>query len=283
MILIPCLAYASSDLCSEIPARAYTSHPEFDNTITLTVVNEWEISWTGYAFGIDIYEDGGNATVMFVDYLADKIHSLDPIIGGSAGPGIDLDSGNQFCTGIAWNNSTSSPAWYTSDIYDSVLYCTEDDFGTWSTVADPSGDMGRGMDFDGTNYWIAMRSGGIIRFQPGGSSETLSTPEVPSSSLMSGITTFPYASDTGIAVTSWDAGNIYFYSWDGSVLSFLGSALCPADDLYKSSGLGYSSSRNSIFWSYKAIGSGYNIVEFTFIIGTALDRCTWGSIKAGLL
>lgn len=73
-----------------LPLRAYTSHPEFDNTIALTVVNEWKISWTGYAFGIDIYEDGGTATVMFVDYLADKIHSLNPIIGGSAVPALIL-------------------------------------------------------------------------------------------------------------------------------------------------------------------------------------------------
>ncbi|MCD4702677.1 MAG: hypothetical protein K8S24_12555, partial [Candidatus Aegiribacteria sp.] len=205
-------------------ASVHPLHPEFDNTITVTAINEWEISWTGYAFGIDIFEDGSNATVMFVDYMADQIHSLDPATGGSAGPGIDLDSDNQFCMGIVWNNSISSPVWYTNDIYDTVLYCTDDNFVTWSTVADPSGDTGRGMDFDGTDHWVALRPNGIIRFQPGGSSETLSTPEVPSSSYMNGITTFPYEGDTRIAITSWEAENIYFYSWDGSILVFLGSA-----------------------------------------------------------
>jgi len=274
-MLIPCFVYASSE------AGVCVSHSGDDDTITITAVNEWEISWTGYAFGIDIFEDGSTATVMFVDYMVDQIHSLDPTTGGSAGPGIDLDPANQFCTGIVWNNSTANPVWYTNDTYDPVLYCTDDEFTTWSTVADPSGNTGRGMDFDGTDYWIAMRPNGIIRFQPGGSSETLSTPEVPASSFMNGITTFPHEGDIGIALTSWEASSIYFYRWDGSALAFLGSAPCPADDLYGSSGLGYSSSRGSIFWGYKATGGGYKIVEFTFDIGTALDRTTWGSIKAG--
>ena len=169
----------------------------------------------------------------------------------------------------------TTPIYYTDDWTDNVLYYTDDYGSSWSTVANPSGNAARGMDFDGTDFWCSNATSGVIRFQPGGSQEVIALPEVPSQ--MSGVTTFPYMGDIGLCVTTYNTLNFYFYSWDGSTATYLGSAACPAS-CSSSYGLAYSDDRGTIFWSYNS--GGYQIAEVDFDIDVALDRMTWGEIKA---
>jgi hypothetical protein len=99
--------------------------------------------------------------------------------------------------------------------------------------------------------------------------------EVPTQ--LSGVTVFPFMGDVGLCVTTYSTFNLYFYQYDGSSMTYLGSVACPAS-CSSSYGLAYSENRGTIFWSYNS--GGYMLGEIEFSIDVALERSTWGEIKA---
>ncbi len=134
------------------------------------------------------------------------------------------------------------------------------------------------MDFDGTYYWETTLAA-LWRFQPGGAAIEIPVTGIPGP--LTGLTTFPYGANLGIAVTTYNVHNIYFFEWDGSSLSSLGYAACPGTNIGStgSYGLTYSSTTGNMHWSYKNTSDDFFIVEFTFSI-TSLERSSWGSIKS---
>ncbi len=243
--------------------------------ITLTFLQDWQITWAGQALGIDCWDDGSSTYVIFSNATDDMLGSLDPTTGATGPVSCTLDPANDTCFGVAYDDEATTPLWVTSDWGVSDNFCSYD-LISWFTETDPYGTTGRGMAHDGTDFWIASYNGNVYRYQPGGSTTEYSTPEVGSG--QSGLAAFPYGGDILVVLTCYQNLNLFFYNFDGSTLSYLGSAACPVST-YRSYGLAYSENRGTIFWSYAPASGDYRIAELSFLL-TALERTTWGELKA---
>lgn len=271
LLAMAAMVFAANDGCTE----SYVSMNPAPSTddISLSVVNDWALPSGEKALGIDVYESPSQVLVLGTDNTNGYIQGWDA--GTSAGT-LPLDAANGSCFGVAWNNNPDTDTYYTNDWSSSNLFYTEDFGSTWTTTPNPAGSNGRGMDFDGTDYWSTNGTGGgIWRFQPGVGQSNLSTPEIPTQP--SGLAVFPYMGDVGIAITCYQTMNIYVYVWDGSTLSYLGSAACPGSP-YRSYGLTYSDTTDHLYWSYSPTSGSYSIAELSFTI-TSLSRDTWAGIK----
>jgi hypothetical protein len=245
--------------------------PSTDN-ISLTLLSTW--SPVTKALGLDVFETAEYAYILGTNNEGLVVQGYET--SGAPVGSMPLSASNSSCFGVAWNNNPDTDTYYTSDWNISNLFYTEN-FGTnWTTVPSPAGSDGRGMDFDGTHYWMTNGTGGgLWRFQPGSGQTNVAIPQI--TAQPSGVTVFPYGSNFGVAVTSYTDLNIWFYEWNGSSLDLLGSASCPASCSY-SYGLAYSEYTGTIFWSYSS-GSTYYVSEVGFDI-SSLQRDTWGGIKA---
>ncbi len=269
MLCVTAMVFANDDGCTEILSSS--SLPSTDG-ITLSVLNTF--SPGQMSLGMDIYEGSSSTLALAANPNSDMIQFYDAS-SGSPQASMDLSSANTNCFCAAFNDDLTNEVYYTDDWNNNNLFYTDDSGSTWATVTSPVLDEGKGMDFDGTDYWITDFSLEVCRFQPGGSYEMLSTPQIPSQ--LSGLTVFPYNGSICLAVTAYSTLNIWFYTWNGSTLSFMGSAPCPGSP-QKSYGLAYSESRGTIFWSYKNSSEQFEIAELSFDI-TALSRNTWAGIK----
>lgn len=250
--------------------------PPTSDDVELTILDSWTVTWASQALGLDVVEDGTDQTVIFSDQLSDAVNSLDPDAGGAGSISFPLYGPNNYCFGIAWGEDSSQTEYCSDDWSASDVYYTED-LVDWSTYNNPVGSNGRGMAFDGTDWWIAGSSGSntaVCRFEPGGSSELFGLPEIPTQ--LSGLAAYPYDGDIYLAVTAYKTYYIYFYVYDGSSVSFLASAPCPAG-CSSSLGLAYSQDRGTLFWSYST--GTYTICELS-VEFTDLSEDTWGSIKS---
>jgi hypothetical protein len=272
LFCIAALATAGNDGRTGSFVSVNTAPDQGTDGITLTLLNTFDP--VTKALGLDVFESTGSTYVLGVNNENDIVQAYDAYTGSPLGT-LPLDPGNPNAFGVAWNNDPTNDTYYTDDWNVSTLFYT-DDFGvSWTTVANPAGTDARGMDFDGTDYWTTNGDGGgLWRFQPGVTQSNLPIPEV--TDQPSGITTFPYEGDVGVAVTSYDVHNIWFYVWDGSTFEYLGSAPCPAS-CSSSYGLAYSENTGTMFWSYNS--GGYKISEFSFDIEVSLQQDTWGAIK----
>lgn len=243
--------------------------------IALNSINNWALPY--WAMGLEVYYEPGYSVVLGADPEYNMVFAYDGSTGVPTGEVIELDPDNGSCFGIVWDNNPDSPVFCTNDWSTSYIFDTED-FGTnWSSSVNPAGLNGRGMDHDGVDYWMVSIDGPeLFRFQPGGSFEIMDIPEVPT--LPSGITVFPHEGNVGIAITTYHTHNIYFYQWDGSLLSFIGSAACPASSISLSTGLAFREANGNMYWSYEDSAGIYHLVEIAFEI-TSLQRSSWGSIK----
>ena len=186
-----------------------------------------------------------------------------------------LSPGNDKCFGAAIRPADG--AVFTNDWESTDLFYTQDGGATWDTVQDPSGLQGRGICFEGDHLWSTGGYSSLLRFIPGGgSSQQMTLPQVYGQP--SGLTVFPMAGGTGIAVTTYSDHNIWFYLWNGGDPEFLGSAPCPAE-CQASCGLAHSEERGTIFWSYRTSSGEYWISELSFETGYSLEPFTWASVK----
>ncbi len=241
--------------------------------ISLVVVNDWITK--DQVLGVDYSQSGSSSRLLAVCGQSSLIRVYDPVTGQPTGETFPLDSDNEYPWGVVWNESTDGEVLYTDDMVLGNLYCSVDSGTTWTTSINPSGGTGRGLDFDGVDYW-SNESGGLWRFQPGESQQLYNTEEIPTPP--SGLTVFPYESNLGIAVTAYTTHQLYFYQWDGSSVSFLGSADCPVTDITTSFGLAAADNGN-IFWTYKRGSNEYHLAEISFSV-QSLQQFSWGSIKA---
>lgn len=270
LLVAAAFALASDDGCTEVSVGVNPG-PSGSDDISLTLINDWTQSQQ--VLGLDVFEDT-NVYVLGSDRNGMIIQAYDA--GVPAGT-LALDAANTNCFGVAWNDDLTTDAYYTDDWTDTVLYYTED-FGTsWTTETNPAGNLARGMAHEGTNYWTTNGDGGgLWRFTPGVGQENIAIPEVPTQP--SGVAVFPYNGNLGVAVTTYNTFNIYFYEWDGSTMTYIGSAACPVSGIAGSYGLAYSNLDGYMYWSYRDGSSAYHLVQFSFDI-TALSRSSWGAIK----
>lgn len=272
VFILASLAFANSGYTG-INAGISPRNPDSDD-ITLTLLNNWVLP--NMAMGIDIFEGPGQFNVLCVDKDYDIIRIYDATSASPLGT-ISLDTPNGSCFGIAWNNNPDADTYYTNDWNVNNLFYTEDYGTTWTTETNPAETCGRGMDFDGTDYWQTNGTGGgLWRFQPGVGAENIAIPEVIEQP--SGLAVFPCNSNLGIAVTTYTEHNIYFYEWDGSAMTYIGSAACPSSCLF-SLGLAYAETSGTLFWSYWDTSFNTHLTEISFSI-MALDQSSWGTIKS---
>ncbi|MCK5036780.1 MAG: hypothetical protein KAS73_12875 [Candidatus Sabulitectum sp.] len=270
VMLVAALAFGADDGCTDT-SIGITPNGSGSDAVTLTVVNDWTLA--NKALGLDVFE---GSTVYILAADNESMHIQAYTTSGTPSATLDLTAANAACFGVAWNDDLTTDAYYTDDWSDTVLYYTEDFGTTWTTAANPAGSSARGMACDGADYWTTNGDGGgLWRFQPGVGAENIAISEPPTQP--SGVAVFPYGGNLGVAVTTYNTHNIYFYEWDGSTMSYLGSAACPGS-VSASYGLAYSSSNGHMYWSYKDGSSIYHISELSFTI-TALERSSWGSIK----
>ena len=270
ILVLAAFAFAGNDGCTDSSVGINPPASGTDDVV-LTLVNDWALS--GKALGLDMFEGTGIYYVLGADNENDYVQAWDATSGTAAGT-LPLDAANGSIFGLAWNNDMDTDTYYTDDWADNVLYYTEDFGVSWTTATNPAGSSGRGMDFDGTDYWCTNGAGGgLYRFQPGVGAENIAIPEVPTQP--SGLAVFPNGSDIGVAVTTYNTLNIYFYNYDGSTLSYIGAAACPTA-CSSSLGLTYSETSGNLFWSFD--NSGYHLGEISFNL-TSLERSSWGSIK----
>lgn len=272
IFVLVAMAFASDNGCTE---TSLSIAPGVSGTDAVSLTLIYDRVLTDLAYGLDIWENGTTLWLMAVDNTSHMVRVFDE--AGAPYATLPLDAENGSCFGVAWNNNIDTETYYTNDWTDGVLYYTENYGSSWTTEANPSGGTARGMDFDGTDYWCTNGGGGgLWRFQPGAGQENIAIPEV--TMQPSGLAVFPYGSNLGIAVTTYMTHNIYFYEWDGSTMSFLGSAPCPVY-CSNSMGLTYSELTGNLYWGYIASNVSH-IVEMSFTItATALERSSWGSIK----
>jgi len=264
-----------TDNCGYTPIGS-SSHIEFQDTdaVSLTVVNSFETGRN--ALGLDLFS--APAVNQIIAVCRDSLKIFTYELDGSVAASISLDPANTNCFGFAWNDNIDSRVYNTNNWSSTDLYTSENLGDSWTTSANPAEHQGRGMDFDGTDFWQTGADQTVWRFQPGGAAEEITVPGISGS--LSGLTTFPYGGNMGIVVAVYGTYNLYFYEWDGSSLSSLGSAACPGTDIDLSLGLTYNPVTGNMHWSYLNTSGDYIIVEYTFDISAALERSSWGSIKS---
>lgn len=257
-----------------LPAVVFTAFtvPCFAG-VSLSLENTFPAS--GRAMGLEVVENqsGSEVWILGANNSDDAFYWYTP--EGAVADTTMLDPLNGSCFGVVYNEQDN--VFFTNDWSEPDLFFSEDSGEVWGRTDDPSGNSGRGLAFGGGLYWTTNGYAGLLQFTPGyPPSLSLPLPEIYEQ--LSGLTLFPCSRGTGIAVTTYADLSIWFYSWDGTELVFLGSAPCPAP-CQASYGLAYSCSRDTIFWSYKTASGGYFISELEFDTGQSFHQSTWGGIK----
>ncbi len=273
LFLIAASAIADDNGCFETAADVVPTAGTDD--IVLTVLGSF--SSETQKLGLDMYDTDQLTCVIATDRNGRQVHSYNTSTGVPINS-MNLDSTNTNCFGVAWDHVPMGrqSGYHTNDWMLSTLFYSEDLGASWSYLANPVGDEGRGFDFDGTDYWITNDYLGVCRFQPGGDHQMLATPEI--ASQLSGLTIFPYLGDIGVAVTAYNSHFIWFYRWNGTDLDYIGKAPCPFT-VDSSLGLAYSMNLGTLFWSYKQTDGKYGISELSLQF-TSLSRETWAGIKS---
>lgn len=235
----------------------------------INVLNTFTPSFTSNIRGLDFLEPGSIFFISGAQYKIFQCSAAD----GSYQNEFSLDPNNGYPYGMVNSQNYAN----VNDYSDLDIYYF--DGSIWNVYANPATSNGRGMDFDGTYIWECWTSGGtygVYAFDESGTCYgQWNLTEIPSQ--LSGLAVFdPGTGNTGIAVTTYNTHNIWFYDFDGASMSYLGMVALPGG-ASSSLGLCYSTTRETFFWSFNSSG-GYTISELE-ITETALDHTTWGTIK----
>lgn len=269
------LAYASQD-GNDSPFSPITPpvHQGTDD-ISVNVIETWVPGVQ--VLGLD-WLNSEDGYVIMASAADDRINRWDAS-GEALSGSIDLMDTNMSCFGVA---AGPTGALFTSNDWSlsNLFVCASGP--TWVDLpANPAGSTGRGMEYDEASgeYWEVGTSGStytIYRFVPGGSTSSYVITE-PSNQL-SGLAVFPYEGNLGVMVACYNVLSFYFYEFDGSTLTYLGTVPCPSVGASSSYGLCYANSRDTFYWSWTN-GSTYGLTELDVDIELGLTSATWGSIK----
>jgi len=236
----------------------------------ITVINTFTCPYSFEILGLE-YIDGETA-ITFVDNHNDKLFTCNANDGTYIDE-VDLNYTNPHPWGVCYDASGYA---YVNDYSGSLIRWT--DYSSWYSYANPSGNAGSGMDFDGTYIWEVYWTDGIYRFLPDGT-VTGYYPISEISTQMSGMTLFPLGSNLGVMIATHGGDIFYFYRFNGTELTYLGSEPCPLT-ISQSRGLTYSTERGTFFWSYDYGGEDYISelgIDFTF---DDVQPTSLGDIKA---
>ncbi|MCK4807702.1 MAG: hypothetical protein KAT09_08645, partial [Candidatus Aegiribacteria sp.] len=218
--------------------RQHSGSAETDDWV-ITVLNSFVPPFTTNIRGLDFIEPNSIFFISGTEYKLYQCKADD----GSYENEWSLDPANSLPYGMA-NSGTYANV---NDFGDMVVYYYNG--SSWSTYSNPTGDDGRGMDFDGTHIWESYDIGGtygVCAFDDSGTYYghwVLS--EIPSQP--SGLAVFdPGTGNIGIAVTTYSTHNIWFYELDGSSMNYLGMGALPGG-ASQSLGLCYSDTRGTFF------------------------------------
>lgn len=274
LLIALCLTGFSED--GNINSVGISGWSPVDATITFNVLNTWPITWADQVLGLATWENGSAVNIVYCESSGMEIGSLNPATGGTAGSQ-PKPSGAQMGFGIAFNDNMTTPIWHINSWQNSNLWYTEDQFSTWQTIANPSTTNGRGMSYNGTDYWQSSQTS-LVRFVPGGSSETFSG---IAPTQISGVACVPgdNPSYDYIMVTTYNTDIFALYSYDGTSLTQVATGTTPSGlGNTNRLGLTYSYDRGSLFFAYATSG-GYSITELEFDV-VSLTRDTWAGIKS---
>jgi hypothetical protein len=270
MLMAVCsLAFATDQDGADIPGQE-TVIPEGSDDITIDVLNTWQAPYASHILGLE-YKSTDN-TLLFVSSLNNKIFIANPDNGTQIGS-IDRPAG-MVGFDVAWDGTE-----YYINGWGSTTVIYHGTGSGWTSYANPSGANGRGLCFDGADMWESNQLT-CYTFETNGTGATAYTlPGIPGQ--ISGLTTFPIPIGTdqacGIMATCYNTAVFYFYAFNGSTITPLGSIACPLS-VSNSYGLAYAGPRGTFFWGYLA-GGQYYVSELDIDLGMALSRDTWGAIK----
>jgi hypothetical protein len=272
-IVLVIIGMAATSYADEGPSAAEPQHGFSTDDIVLTSLGTWELPGSKTPRGIDCSDT--TSEIFVTDYSTDMISIYDY-------------TGNLL-------NQISCPG----EIPDVFGLCLASDYilindngsdtdinkyqsGTWNPeFANPSPNpTGMDMDASGIIWEIEASSNILYRFNTSGTVLNQWTlPEPPASASAMACTIFPINGTNVVMIGGLTWADFYFYEWDGTDLTFIGTHVTPQSS-NKSYGAAWCSQRNTIFWVYKGGGTFY-VCEFQcFITGVALERSTWGAIKA---
>lgn len=274
LLIALCLTGFSED--GNLNSGGISGWSPVDATITFNVINTWTITWADNVLGLATWENGSTVNIVYCESAGMEIGSLNPATGGTAGSQ-PKPAGAQMGFGIAFNDNLTTPIWHINSWQNANLWYTTDNFATWTTIANPSSTNGRGMSYDGEDYWQSSQTS-LVRFQPGVGAETF-TGIAPTQ--ISGVAYVPgdNPSYVYIMVTTYNTDIFALYSYDGTNLTQVATGTTPSGlGNTNRLGLTYSFDRGSLFFAY-AISGGYAISEMEFDV-VSLERDTWAGIKS---
>ena len=268
VLLALALAFAADQNGAEAQGQE-TAVPPSSDDISITMLNTWQALYASHILGLEYRDDVGD--ILFVSNLNNKIFIADPDDGAQLGS-IDRPAG-MYGFDVAWDGTEYYVnGWSTSAIYHGTG-------GGWTSFTNPAGTNGRGMAFDGAQLWESNSSAGAYTFNTDGTGALACA--LPGINLqISGLATFPLPTENqpcGLMVTCYNQPTFYFYTYNGSSITPIGSAPCPTT-VTQSLGLTYSQTRDTFFWSY-VYGGAYYVAELDIEMGAALEKDHWGNIK----
>ena len=263
-------SYADEGLSAAEPQHGYST-----DDIILTSLGTWVVVGAKTPRGIDCSDSVSE--IYITDYSTDMIAVFDytgTLVDQIACPGEVPDVAG-ICQGpdfLLINDFGSD-----TDIY---RYQS----GTWAPDFTNPASAPTGMDMDATGaIWeIEASTNTLYRFDASGTLlSQWSLAEPPASASAMACTIFPINGTNVVMIGGMTWSDFYFYEWDGTDLTFIGTHVTPQSS-NKSYGAAWCSQRDTIFWVYKGGGTFY-VCEFQcFITGVALERTTWGAIKAAI-
>lgn len=269
-----CLVGFSDD--GNLNSPAINDWSPVDASISFTVLDTWNITWADQVLGLATWETGSSVNILYCESSGMEIGSLNPATGATAGSA-PKPAGAGMGFGIAFNDNLTTPIYHINSWQNSNLWYTSDNFSTWQTVANPCATGGRGMSYDGENYWQS-NSTSLVRFVPNVGAQTF-TNAAPTQ--ISGVAVVPgdNPSYTYVLITTYNTDTFILYSFDGTNLTQVATGTQPSG-LGNSAryGLTWSYDRESLFFGYP-ISGGYAISELEFDV-VSLTRDTWAGIKS---
>ncbi len=247
-----------------------------DWIVNITSVNDVSMAWGTDLRDCDFFE----GELFVTDFTLDSIFAANPNTGAKTF-GMPCPSQIPQVLGICCYSISGESLIYINDWDSDTEIYKYSTVSGWSYAFDNPSAEPRGMDFDPSlNIWeIDANSHILYVFDISGAvSESWTLSELPSGNAC-GCSVFPFGSDLGVIIGGYTYPDFYFYSFDGSTLEYLGAAPVP-QSASSSYGISWSDLTQSYYWIYKDSSSTFRLCEFTVEFEVALDRTTWGAIKA---
>ncbi|MFO8184240.1 MAG: hypothetical protein R6U39_08710 [Candidatus Aegiribacteria sp.] len=268
------LILAGSLAAGGIHARA--TEEDSPQQFTLTLENSWYLGWTGGDNLAEITYESGLDRIWLLGISLDQLYTVpveDPTIVEDT-----LDVPCDSPSGIAVRGTGYSRYLYLVDSnYQGDYWVYHNDSWLMQT-GNPAGEYGTALEVEESGWlWETVHYYGIMRFYPGSGTYQMFDYHTPDESG-SGITIFPYAGQTGVAVSYFGYDRVEFYVFDPpDILTFTGDAEIPVE-VDCCCGLEYVPERSTFYMPVRISGLTHMLELGCDILELRQD--TWGGIKS---